>query len=83
MGQDVAIDGLSLVREKNKTWLESTGNLPNDVREVISTRFFLNVLTHHGHHYQHIKPLLTLSDDVLVGPHIYEKKKHIYLEHSE
>lgn len=63
-GEDVAIDGLSVMSERR---LESAGNLPNDVREVIFTSIFLNVLTLHGHHYKHIKPLWTLSEAFLMG----------------
>lgn len=73
----MAIDGSCDVRGKDTRWLESTGNLPNDAREVIFTSVFLNVPTLHGHHYKHIKPLWTLSKDFLMGLHIYEKHKYL------
>lgn len=47
--------------------------MPNGVRAVIFTSVLLNVLTLHGHDYKHIKPLLTLSKDFLMGLPIYEK----------
>lgn len=46
------------------------GKLPNDVRAVVFTSFFLNVLTLRGRHCKHIKPLWTLSKDFLMAFHI-------------
>lgn len=60
---------------KKRAWEQR--NLPNDLRAIIFTSFFLNVLTLHGHHYKHIKPLWTLSKDFLMGLHIYEKHKYL------